>query len=497
MEQGKRDDIPVLTDKQLDLLYNTGKTVTVSFMRFLLDKLIIQDEAIKSLQAEIKDLKSRLAVDSHNSSKPPSSDGLKNKSKQKQKGKGKKGKKKPGGQKGHKGSTLKMVSDPNNVIVYKVDCCKKCGASLESIPVTFTDIRQVFDLLNKIAIGVTEHRVQGKVCNCGEYNVADFPDNVTHKTQYGEQLKSIAVYLSNYQLIPYDRLCELFEDIFHITLSPASLVNTNRDCAELLKEPEAFIKEKIIASDVVRFDETGCNIGRDLHWIHVTSTEFFTYYFVNKNRGKIAIDAMGILSVFKGTAVHDHMKAYFLYNACTHALCNAHHLRELTFIYEEYCQKWANKMILLLLKIKEAKEKSGRKKFKPEIIKKYEKEYKRIINQGLKINPPPEMSEEKKRGRKKKTKAGNLLERFKKYSHAVLAFMYDFNVPFDNNQAERDLRMHKVKQKISCLYRSFEGAKSFCRIRGYISTIKKNQINVLDGIKKIFTKEALSLVQAL
>jgi transposase len=496
MEQKKWDDIPNLTDRQLDSLYGEGKFVTISFMRFLLDKLEIQDKAIKSLQTEIQELKARLAIDSHNSSKPPSSDGYKKKGKQK--GKRKKGNKKPGGQNGHKGSTLGLVPNPNDVITHKVNCCKKCGASLENVPATFTDIRQVFDLLNKIAIGVTEHRAEEKDChNCGEHNKADFPDTVTHKTQYGEELKAIAVYLSNYQLIPYDRLCELFEDIFNISLSPATLVNTNRNCSELLEEPEAVIKEKIIASDVVRLDETGCNIASDLYWIHVAGTEFLTYYFANKKRGKIAMDAMGILSVFKGTAVHDHLKAYFLYTECAHALCNAHHLRELTFIYEECGQEWANKMILLLLKIKEAKEKSGRQKFKPEIIKEYEREYKRIINQGLKANPSPEIPEEKKRGRRKKTKAGNLLERFEKYSHSVLAFMYDFNVPFDNNQAERDLRMHKVKQKISCLYRSMEGANSFCRIRGFISTIKKNQLNVMDAIKGIFKSQALALVQAL
>jgi len=436
MENEKQDAIPALTDKHLASIYDDGKNVTISFMRFLLDKLKIQDEAIKALQIEIKDLKSRLAIDSHNSSKPPSSDGFKNKDKQKQKGKRKKGKKKPGGQKGHKGSTLEMVSNPDNVITHKVNSCKKCGASLENIPALIKDIRQVFDLLSKIAIGVTEHRAEEKdCCNCGMHNKADFPDDVTHKTQYGDELRAIAVYLSNYQLIPYDRLCEFFEDIFNISLSPATLVNSNQICSELLEEPDAVIKQKVIESDVVRFDETGSNIASDLHWIHVAGTEFLTYYFTNKKRGTIAIDEMGILPVFKGTAVHDHMKAYFLYTECTHALCNAHHLRELTFIYEECGQKWANKMILLLLKIKDAKEKSGRQKFRPEIIQEYEREYKRIINQGLKVNPPPEISKEKKRGRKKKTKAGNLLERLEKYSRAVLAFMYDFKVPFDNNLA--------------------------------------------------------------
>jgi len=331
MEQEKQDDIPELTYKQFEKLYNSGKDITFGFIRFILDRLKIQDDTIKLLQAEIKDLYVQLTKDSHNSSKPPSSDGFKSGKKQ-TKSLRKKSKKKPGGQKGHEGKTLEAVDSPDETKIHPVDRCENCGKSLENINATINDKRQVFDLPEKIEIIVTEHQAEEKDCPfCRKHNKAAFPPDVTHKTQYGNNIKSIAVYLSNYELIPYDRLSELFEDIFHISISPGTLVNYNSITGESLKEPEAYIKEKIINSQTVHFDETGCNICGERHWMHVASTNNYTCYFPHKRRGTEAMDEMGILPHFKGIAVHDHFKPYFTYE-CFHALCNAHHLRELIFV---------------------------------------------------------------------------------------------------------------------------------------------------------------------
>jgi transposase len=257
----EQENFPDLTVEQIDKLYDSGKDITIGFIRFILERLKIQEDTIKLLQMEIKDLKAQLAKDSHNSSKPPSSDVFKDK-KKKTKSLRKKSGKKPGGQKGHEGKTLEAVDCPDKTKIHPVDRCKKCGESLQNIEATIHDKRQVFDLPAKIEIIVTEHQAEEKDCPyCGEYNKANFPVNITHKTQYGNHIKSIATYLSNYALIPYQRLSELFDCIFHVSISPATLLNINNTAGELLKETENHIKEKITNSEIVNFDETGSNIG--------------------------------------------------------------------------------------------------------------------------------------------------------------------------------------------------------------------------------------------
>lgn len=488
MEQEKREKFLDITDEQIDAIYDTGKEANRNFIRFLIDK-------INSLEEQIQELKEQINKDSHNSHKPPSSDPPYKKKKKNQKKK--RGKKKPGGQKGHEGNTLKMVSNPDKTEICETHECSHCGKSLKKIKASSYENRQVFDLPEEIKMIVTEYQAEIKDCpHCGKHNRADFPPGVTHKTQYGKYIKTYAVYLNNYMLIPYNRLSELFDDLFNISLSAGTLVNINQKCGELLVKTEDKIKEEIIKSDVVHFDETGININGILHWIHTAGTSVYTHYYPHENRGCEAMNTIGILPFFNGTAVHDHWKSYFKYN-CLHSLCNAHHIRELTFIYEEYNQKWAKRMIDFLLEVKSVIEKTKRKKLNPELIKKFNSKYKRIIKAGLKANPPPKDRKEKKRGRKKKSKALNLLERLGNYDKCVLAFMYNFKVPFDNNQGERDLRMVKVKEKISCLFRSFDGAVTFCRIRSYISTVKKNCFNVIDAIKSIFEKYSISFIQSL
>ena len=304
-------------------------------------------------------------------------------------------------------------------------------------------------------------------------------------------MKSVAVYLNQYQLVPFDRLSETFVDLFGHRLSQSTLIDANRTCYSILGPVEEDIKQQIIASPVICLDETGMRIEGKRKWCHVVSTENLTYYAANPHRGSEANEDMGILPVYSGTAVHDGWSSYFKFK-CKHALCNAHHIRDLLFIHEEYKQNWAKDLIDQLIDIKETVDR--RKPIHCNLdlaeINDFEDRYDHIIERAKLENPPPITSNSqgpiKKRGKKKKTKAQNLLERLQKYRREVLAFMYDFEVPFDNNQAERDLRMMKVQQKISGNFRSWDGAKIFCRIRGYISTVKKNSSSVIDAIQGVF-----------
>lgn len=438
---------------------------------------------VQELDARVKELEDRLSQNSRNSGKPPSSDGLKKpKSQRKRSGR------KPGGQKGHVGYTLEQVEEPDYVEVHEVTECEHCGESLEGTEVGDVERRQVFDL-PPLKIEVTEHQGEIKCCpGCGEKSRATFPAEVAHSVQYGARLKGTAVYLNQYQLLPLQRTKELFFDMFEHVLSEGTLVNTNEECFENLERTEEIIKDRIRQSAAANFDETGVRVEAQTQWLHSASTPELTFYGVHEKRGTEAMDALGILPVFEGTAIHDHWKPYFKYD-CEHALCNAHHLRELTFIYEQYQQPWAKNMIDLLLNAKEVTEASSSNSLheKPRIRAKLEKRYDDIIEAGLQANPSPhDNGQPKKRGRKKQSKSKNLLDRLRDYKDQVLAFISDPLVPFDNNQGERDIRMTKVQQKISRSFRSRKGAQIFCRIRGYISTVRKNNLNVMNALASAF-----------
>jgi len=497
MEKDTRKKILDITKEQVLELYEAGPDAVVSFIMHIQDllnnlglKVESQQKIIEQQEMRIQELEAIIKKDSHNSSKPPSSDGY---TKRPLKQKRVKSGKRPGGQKGHEGKTLRMVSHPDKVVVHKVGICGNCGRSLEKGKVIEYDRRQVFDI-PPIKVEVTEHRAEIKACeHCGEVSAAIFPEGVSHKTQYGDRLKAYAVYIKNYGLLSYERAAELFEDLFSVPLSPGTLVNIDRNISERLEGVAERIKQNIIASSIVHFDETGMRIEGKLHWLHVSSTDELTYYMPHKKRGSEAIEEIGILPKFGGKSVHDGWSSYFKYE-CEHVLCNAHHIRELTFIFERYGQGWAQEMVDFLLEVKEEKGKTRREGFDTETIKVYEEKYRRIIAVGKRANPPPVDIDEgtkKKRGRKKKSDALNLLDRLNRYEKATLAFMYDFAVPFDNNLAERDIRMMKVQQKISGTFRSFEGALSFCRIRSYISTIKKRGMNVISALQDVFADKVL------
>ena len=365
-----------------------------------------------------------------------------------------------------------------------MSCCKECGHTLENVEIKAYERRQVFDI-PPVNLIVTEHKSQIKTCPCcGKLNKAVFPESVKYPVQYGPNILASAIYCKNYQFIPYERISEFFNDIMGIKICPATIIRAERECFQNLEEFESIIREELLASPVVNFDETGMKIEGKRHWLHVASTDKCTCYFAHPKRGSEAIDAMGILPEFNGVAVHDGWKPYNVYN-CDHALCNAHLQRELTGIEENYKQQWAKEMNELLTEMKkytdECKEQVKELDFKQ--IKALEERFDAIIIKALEENPHSLNPEKQgKRGKNPKTKARNLLERFIEHKEKIMRFLTDLKVPFENNQAERDIRMMKLQQKISGTFRTTQGAQAFCRIRAYISTIRKNGLPVLEGI---------------
>jgi transposase len=307
---------------------------------------------------------------------------------------------------------------------------------------------------------------------------------VTQPVQYGLRIKAQATYLNNYQLIPLARACELLGDFYGHTPAQALILDANAAVVDQIEPSLEATQRHLIASPVVHFDESGLRVEGKLNWLHVASTEWLTYYTVHPKRGQKGMQAMGILPVFQGRAMHDHWQSYFTFDHCQHALCNAHHLRELQFVVDQYQQPWAKKMSQLLLDIKTEIEAAPLEQMSlaPQRLTHFGQRYDELISQGLDANPPPAHPPPKKRGRKKQSPPKNLLDRLQQFKPQVLAFMYDFRVPFDNNLAERDVRMVKIKQKISGAFRTPTGAETFCAIRSYISTVRKHGLNVIDAI---------------
>jgi transposase len=382
-----------------------------------------------------------------------------------------------------------MVDNPDHTVRHAVERCKDCGRSLAKQAPDHVERRQVFELPEP-KLEVTEHQSEVKTCPCGCVNCADFPAEVTAPVLYGPRIKSVAVYLKEYQLIPFDRLTEIMRDIFACpSFSEGTLANFDADCSRRLEPVEAAIRELATQSDVAGFDETGVRATGSLHWLHTVSTQFLTWYFAHKRRGHEAMDAADILPGFRGCAVHDFWDSYLKYD-CDHAFCNGHLLRELIFLWEEQDQKWAKNMIDHLLGIKDAVEAArdaGQTALPTVDLDQCLKRYERIVDAGYEQNPVAVTAPgPKRRGRRKQSKARNLLDRFRDHPDGILAFMRDFSIPFDNNLSERDLRMMKLRQKISGTFRNFDALVDFCRIRGYVSTARKNGLNALDALRRVF-----------
>ena len=467
-------------------LAELDKETLISISQALQQQVRQLEQVVAEQAAVIQSLRDQLAKNSRNSGKPPSSDGLK---KPRTRSLRRKTGRRSGGQKGHEGHTLKMVEQPDHVQVHEASTCPHCATDLRSVEPGGHERRQIFDV-PPVRIEVTEHQAEIKVCpKCGERVKGDFPSNVTQPVQYGPRIKAQASYLNNYQLIPLARTCELLGDFYGHAPAEALVLDSNAAVVDHIEPSLDTIKRQIIAADVAHFDESGLRVEGKLNWLHVASTNRLTYYGVHPKRGQEAMKAIGILPQFEGRAVHDHWQSYFTFGNCQHALCNAHHLRELQFIVDQYEQTWAQETIPLLLDIKAEVDAAplDQMSLSPKRLAYFEQCYDELIDQGLQANPPPDTPPPKKRGRKKQSPPKNLLDRLQQRKSQVLVFMYDFRVPFDNNLAERDVRMVKIKQKVSGAFRTRTGAETFCAVRSYISTVRKHGHNVIDAMYDALT----------
>lgn len=414
-------------------------------------------------------------LNSRNSSKPPSDD--KNRKRGSNK---KKSTRKPGGQKGRKGVQLKPVANPDKIEIIKLD--KRTLPRDDYKEIGF-DTRQVIDIETKVI--VTEYRAQILEDSNGKRYTANFPYNVTRPIQYGPKTKASSVYMSQFQLVPYARIEDYFAEQMGLNVSTGSIFNFNKEAYELLSHFEEISKQKLINSARINSDETGININGKRVWLHTACNDKWTHFFPHHKRGAEAMNAAGILPKFKGTLCHDHWKPYYLYS-CLHALCNAHHLRELEWSATEDKQSWAKKMKAFLIKLNKTVDIAGGKLNERQSAY-YRKRYNGLLEEANKECPPPETQRKPgQRGRIKRSKSRNLLERLINFQDDVLRFMDDENVPFTNNQGENDLRMTKVQQKISGCFRSEEGALIFCRIRGYLITCRKHGVSATEALETLF-----------
>ena len=419
-------------------------------------------------------LANRLNLNSTNSSKPPSSDP--NRKKQV----GEKSGNKAGGQNGHVGTTLKKIDHPDRVEEIKVD--RRTLPPGQYCQVGFGS-RQVFDI--DISRVVTEYRAQILENENGHQFVAPFPEGVTQAAQYGVGVKAHSVYLSQYQLIPYNRVQDYFADQLQIPISDGSIFNFNKAAYGLLADFENRARSELAAAKVAHADETGINIGGKRYWLHCLSNDRWTCYHPHAKRGTDAMNDIGVLPMFSGVLCHDHWKPYFTYD-CTHALCNAHHLRELERAWEQDGQTWAQQMQGLLKTINGKVTDAGGA-LDDKASQKYRQQYRDLLKQAEIECPEPIRDKKKgKRGRIKKSKPRNLLERLRDFESEVLRFMDVDYVPFTNNLGENDIRMTKVQQKISGCFRSIEGAQIFCRVRGYLSTCRKHGVSSSHALGCLF-----------
>lgn len=450
-----------------------------SYIRYLENVIQRQQAQIQQLQVRVHELEARISKDSSNSSKPPSSDGLKRKPKSLR---GKSGKK-PGAQQGHAGKGLAQVKNPDVIVTHAPTNCHGCGSNLDQVEGACAEKRQVFDI-PRPKIEVTEHQVLEKQCPCcGKLNRGVFPENIRGPVQYGERVQALTAYFAHQHFIPVDRVCQIFEDIFGIAISPGTCSNVDEKLFWQLEPFESGLKTYLLAARVLHFDETGMRCEKKLRWVHVASSQLATLYTIHAKRGQEAMDEAGILPLFQGIGIHDHWFPYFAYEQMRHGLCNAHHLRELTFIHEQEKEDWAKRMKDLLIFAKNEVERYLEQgALPPEILLRIEEAYGQIIAEGFEYHSLLPPLPKGKRGRQKQRDGKNLLDRLKEKRSCVLRFIYDFSVAFTNNLGEQDIRMVKLKQKISGCFRIFKGGQIFCRIRSYISTARKQDWNIWDAL---------------
>ncbi len=447
--------------------------------------VLVQENA--ALKQENAELKRRLGRNSGNSSKPPSSDGLQKKPRIAGSLRGRSGKA-SGGQPGHKGDTLRPVAAPDHVEQHSASVCAHCAAALSAAMQTGVECRQVFDLPQP-RLEVTEHRSAIYRCtHCHGVTKAAFPADVTAHVQYGPRLRAAAVYLNTQQLIPVvpkarssreDRVGQALADLFGATaLCPASVVSWVGQAAARLGDVVSHIARRVAQATVRHLDETGFRIGAKTCWLHVASTGCFTHYRVGRSRGDVPLTCDG------GVIVHDHFKSYYGLTGVAHGLCNAHHLRELKALIEFDKEPWARAMSDLLLAANQAVRAAGGTALSDAELQRIGARYDAIVAQGLACHEqqPPLGRSPGARGAAPRRPGHNLLRRLSQRKADVLRFATDFAVPFTNNQAEQDLRMMKVKMKISGGFRTEAGANTFADLRSVISTARKHGLNILNAL---------------
>ena len=453
----------------------------ISILKDLVVKLLAR---IEELEAENAELRLRLNQNSKNSHKPPSSDGLAKKPAFTQ-SKGNK----TGGQPGHQGKTLLMVCEPDHILVHHAPSCPCCTKVFTATDVShIAQKRQVFDIPVP-CLEVTEHQVGVIIC-CGQAHTGLFPNAVNQPVQYGSKIKALSVLLNTDYKIPFEKIEQLLGDLYGCSFNESTAISANITCFNGLEITQETIKEQILYSQVAHFDETGMRVEGKLHWFHTASTALFTYLFVHTHRGKEAFQsAQSLIKNFKNWAIHDCWASYFDLKECSHALCNAHIIRELESLKENGSQ-WATQMQDLLLELFNQSQKATIILDNKSI---WIEQYRLICQMADQQEPPPIKS---KRGKPKNSKGRNLLNRLVKYQDGVLAFAFIEAIPFTNNQAERDIRCLKTKQKVATSFRTFKGAENYARIQSFVSTLRKHEMNVFQNLIKIFNKQEVTFQTA-
>lgn len=457
--------------------------------------ILKQNALIEQLLGRMENLEEQAKKNSKNSNKPPSSDGLKKRPAfPREKGK------KRGGQKGHKGNKLQIVTDKNLIDeVHPIypDKCQGCGSDLDKRQSLISEIRQEFDLPEPKLL-IREFQKMEITCSCCQTkNTGVFPEYIRASTQYGSGVKALTVLLNNGFAIPVKKVQSLFVDLFGYKINESTILNNNRKCSDNLEPVEEVIKDRLNEAPLGHSDETGVRVAGKLHWLHVFANTLYTFFFVHKNRGKEALeDAQSILATYNGWVVHDCWSSYFKFEGIKHALCGAHILRELYALDEKgiIWAKWFRRYFLTLLHLTRHNDTQNDKAVLNSIQQdKARQLFKRICQLADEIEPKPQKKEGQP-GRPKATKGRNLLNRLIKHQDAVLAFAFFEEVPFTNNLAERDLRPIKTKQKVAGCFRTYEGSQRHARIFGFISTVRKNHLNVFNELKNVFDDKQPSFI---
>lgn len=442
-------------------------------------------QQIKQLADRLQRAEGQLAKDSHNSSKPPSSDGPRRKSRSQRHRR----EKPTGGRPGHTGHTLMQAASPDEVVRHRPLVCAHCQQPLEGVAGQLKERRQVHDL-PQVRLVVREHQMEEVCCPaCQQVSRGSFPEGVEAPVQYGPKVRALAVYLHEYQLLPLARVSELLADLCACKMSEGTVLTWIECAAERLAPTLAQIADWLSASPLQHADETGMRIAGKRHWLHVNSTRFLTHLAWHAKRGRKALEDIGIWPRFRGRAMRDRWVSYDHY-PCTQSICGAHLVRDCVYVDEQKQQIWAAEMADLLLSMAKAAD-EWRRRGAPAVPAEerdaWVAQYFDLLASGFAAQPLPSAEDVPKRGgRRKQSAAKNLLDDLLRRAEQVLAFLDDLSIPFTNNQAERDLRMVKVQQKIAGTFRSEDGATAFCRIRSYLSTMRKQGRSMLEAMAAVF-----------